>query len=108
MTDKPLTDFTGTTIECGDTILYAVKESTRCILNLARVAEITTTTPPWEGADVAPKIVAEWLQCSRGYGDRIKGEQVSLTALDNILVIAKAARTAEGESHPEWEACRRG
>src|SRR4249920_1498976 len=105
MTDKPLTDFTGTTIECGDKILYAVKDSTICRLNLAKVAEITTTTPQWEDADVAPMIVAEWLMCSSGWQNerRVKGEQVRLTALDNILVIEKASK----ESHPEWAACRR-
>ena len=104
MTDKPLTDFTGTTIECGDTILYAVKDSTICRLNLAKVAEITTFSPGWGGP--APMIVAEWLMCSSGWQNerRVKGEQVRLTALDNILVIEKASK----ESHPEWAACRRG
>ena len=97
-----LTDFRGTVIECGDTILYSVKHSTRCVQNIAKVAEITTYEPSW--GDPAPKIVAEWIQCS-GYGSgRIKGEQVSLTALDGILVLEKASK----ESHPEWAACRRG
>ena len=104
MTDKPLTDFTGTTIECGDKILYAVKDSTSCRLNLAKVAEITTRSPGW--GDPAPMIVAEWLMCSSAWQNerRVKGEQVNLIALDNILVIEKASK----ESHPEWAACRRG
>ena len=106
MSDSPpvLKDFTGVTIECGDTIVYAVSHSGNVVMNMAKVTEITTYAPRWEGDEEKPRLIVEWLSSSWAPG--IKGEQRSLNTFDKLVVIAKADR--HKESHPEWEACRRG
>ena len=100
-------DFTGVRVRCGDTIVYAVSKSSNIALNLARVAELTWSQSRWEGdtQERQPRVVAEWLQGSFASSGRVKGEQVTLSAMSNFVVVSNGPTP---ESHPEWEACRRG
>lgn len=79
-------DWRGTEIEVGDTVLYAVVNSSNIVINEAVVAEITTFNPGY-GKD-RPRIVVDWKRDSHNCDRAIT--RVNLSKPRNLTVIKKA------------------
>jgi hypothetical protein len=77
-------DWRGTEIEAGDTIVYAVKESTSVGLNEALVTEVGEEAD-WYGRPEI-RVTATWL---RGTYDERASNRVRLKQVRNITVIRK-------------------
>lgn len=87
---EPFKDWRGQEISVGDTIYYAVKESTSVVLNEARVTAIESREN-WLGKEV-PAIKVHWLRSSDGDSAREWRTifDVWLTAMDTITLVSKA------------------
>lgn len=82
-------DWRGTRVSVGDTILYAVKQSTYIDINEGIVTHITERESPYRGT--AYRISVDWLRSNSSYSDQHRrNKRVVLTAHDTITVIKKA------------------
>ena len=87
---EPFKDWRGNVIDVGDTIYYAVKESTSVVLNEARVTAIEMRES-WSGKEV-PAIKVHWLRSTDGESARAWRMifDVWLTAMDTVTLVQKA------------------
>lgn len=87
---EQLKDWRGTSIEVGDTIMYAVKASTSVDINEGIVAGFGTREG-WLG-EALPTILVDWVRSnSPGWDHWRKVTRVTLGQIKNVTVLAKAA-----------------
>jgi hypothetical protein len=110
MSQPEITDWRGTKIDVGDTIVYAVKESASADIHEAVVAEITTYNPGY-GKD-QPRIIVEWKRSNydpNGQSDkkrRILGKPSNLTVIKKVTAPNSIYGPHTEMRHPEWERCK--
>jgi len=94
--DKKLTDWRGTEIEVGDTILYAVKHSTSVEVNEAIVSEVGEREEAWSiSGDMHPYLTVEWSRSNAMHNWR-KIKRLTINNVKGVTVIAKASKRVDG------------